>query len=257
LPTAIILPIFNEEKILLELIDLIARTMHDKIYRILAVDDGSTDQSTDILRELSKKYPIEITHFGENRGIRAVFFEGLRRVLTWKDFNDNDPIFIMESDGTSDPNLLVPMIDRIEKGAAVVIASRMTAGGKYEGFPPYRRWLSVIGNALLALRYQEYSVKDFTIFFRCYRRSVVEKLLSLVREEDFESSGFAVNVEILLMILQFTSDVEEIPHVYKYSLKQSKSKNSLLVSFIQTFSLLMKDPGKLIRKRLLSLSSPK
>lgn len=77
---SIITPVFNEE-------DIIANTLIKNIellrsknidYEIIVVEDGSTDNSLRILRNLAKKYPFKIVCHNENKGLGAAIKSGVK-----------------------------------------------------------------------------------------------------------------------------------------------------------------------------------
>ncbi|MDW8088027.1 MAG: glycosyltransferase, partial [Candidatus Calescibacterium sp.] len=67
----VLLPIYNEEPALRQLVQDIKSVM-DKMGRdwlIIACNDGSKDNSGQILKELSQKYPMDIITHNMNRGL--------------------------------------------------------------------------------------------------------------------------------------------------------------------------------------------
>ena len=70
---------------------LVAQTIHD--YEIIAVDDASTDNSLDILREYERKYPdkVKVVHYEVNKRQGGARNEGLKvAVGEWIGFIDSD-----------------------------------------------------------------------------------------------------------------------------------------------------------------------
>lgn len=95
--TCIILPFFNEE----EVIENIILKLLDKNYEIVAIDDGSTDNSFEIL----KKYPINIIKHPFNLGQGAAIQTG----IDFSKLNPNLDYFVtFDSDGQH-------QVDEIEK----------------------------------------------------------------------------------------------------------------------------------------------
>ena len=78
---SIVISLFNEEESLPELISWIEKVMAEKgyDYEIIMVDDGSTDASWKIVRELSAKNPdIRGISFRRNYGKSAALFHGFK-----------------------------------------------------------------------------------------------------------------------------------------------------------------------------------
>ena len=68
----ILMPAHNEANILPKLIPSIDQTINNSInYSFIICEDGSTDNTLDILFELKKKYPIKIIS-GKNRSIQKL-----------------------------------------------------------------------------------------------------------------------------------------------------------------------------------------
>ena len=68
---SIVIPLLNEEESIIELYDWIARVMKSNnfSYEVIYVDDGSTDNSYDVLKSLSEKYKeVKIIKFRTNHG---------------------------------------------------------------------------------------------------------------------------------------------------------------------------------------------
>lgn len=78
---SIVISLFNEEESLTELVEWIEKVMSKEGYRyeIIMVDDGSTDQSWNIVRCLSEKNPaIRGISFRRNYGKSAALFHGFK-----------------------------------------------------------------------------------------------------------------------------------------------------------------------------------
>lgn len=81
LDLSIVIPLYNEEESLRELAEWIERVCVDHGYtrEIIMIDDGSTDSSWDVIRELSKQYPsVKGIKFQRNYGKSPALFEGFK-----------------------------------------------------------------------------------------------------------------------------------------------------------------------------------
>lgn len=219
-----LVPVYNEQESIRGLILEIRRIFAARPYKIVAVDDGSKDNSSGILRAL-KADDLVVERFGANRDIGAVFSAGIERILSDSQGSD-DVMVIIESDQTSP----VTFVDRIlsgisEGGADIVIASRYKRGGGYCGFPLTRRIFSLCANRLMGLCFPVKGVSDYTIFFRGYRISLVRKAFDYFGAADLITSrGFVANAELLVKLSLFTRRISEVPFVYNYARKSGRSK---------------------------------
>lgn len=78
---SVIVPLYNEEESLPELMEWIDRVMqeHGYSYEVIMVDDGSSDRSWQVVRELASKYPqLKGIKFRRNYGKSAALNEGFR-----------------------------------------------------------------------------------------------------------------------------------------------------------------------------------
>ena len=76
---SLVISIYNEEESLSELMDWIAKVMQTNkfSYECIMIDDGSTDQSWDIMQGLKEKYPeIKGMRFRRNYGKSAAIYCG-------------------------------------------------------------------------------------------------------------------------------------------------------------------------------------
>lgn len=220
----IILAIYNEERAIPSLVSDIRSVMKKGEYKIIAVDDGSSDDSLKILQELMDN-DIIITPHKINLSIGAVFLTGFNKALE-ESKNDDDVIILMESDQTSDTELLKHLIDEIRcNGHDIAIASRFIKGGCYVNFPFLRKIYSVFANYLLSYFFPITGVKDYTIFYRSYRVGLLKKVRDFFGPYSFiQFRRFVSNSELLIKCSYFTKNFIEIPFSYDYSNKKGKSK---------------------------------
>jgi cellulose synthase/poly-beta-1,6-N-acetylglucosamine synthase-like glycosyltransferase len=111
-----VIPAYNAEKIIAESIKSIFRSNYPKSkIEVIAVNDGSTDRTLDILKNLSKKYPIKV-YSKKNQG-RKVFAlnYGLRKART-------PYVVALDADTVLSKNLLKKSIEHFSdpKVAAVI-----------------------------------------------------------------------------------------------------------------------------------------
>ncbi len=238
-----VLPIYNEEAALPNLLKLLAtQPLAPRIERtIIAVNDGSTDASGEILATLGQQYPIKTITHNPNRGIPGTFKSAFEYVL--QTVRDNDVVIVMESDCTSDPSLIPDLVQRINDGNDIVIASRHAHGGAYVRFPWFRTAASTIVNMALRVALHIPKVEDYTIFYRAYRGSIIKR--GFAGGVTFKAKkSFAVNGEVLLILSTFHPKIEEVPMRYDYGLKTSPSSMPLVATLVEYIRLAFLYMGK-------------
>jgi len=220
----IILAIYNEERALPHLIGDIRKLFHREPYKIVAVDDGSSDRSLEILKSLSGEDIIIAPH-QINLSIGAVFLTGFNTALN-DSKHGNDVIVLMESDQTSDVNLLGHLINEIRvKGNDIAIASRYIQEGGYVNFPLARKLYSVCANNIMRKFFPIPGVKDYTIFYRAYRSGLLKQVRDFFGPYSLiQFRRFVSNSELLIKAAYFTDKIVEVPFLYNYGNKKSKSK---------------------------------
>lgn len=224
--TIIILPAYNEEKNIKDVIIAIKQIFQENNmpFLIIVVNDGSTDNTKEIVENLITEYPIKIINFERNMGPGAVFKLGLKTACELSE-NNEDIIILIESDGTTNPNIMINMIKKIrEENKDIVIASRFIKDGKYVNFPIERKLLSICANYLMGFLYPIPDVKDYTIFSRAYKVSFLKQAFDIYGDKLIEAKWFAANTELLIKISRLKNiKVAEVPLIYSYDKKKSKS----------------------------------
>lgn len=109
---SVILPVFNEREnlrpLLLEIEEALVRT--GKTYEIIAIDDGSDDGSTALLKELTESHAaLRSVFFRKNSGQAAAFDAGFRNA-------SGDVVVTMDADLQNDPKDIPALIEKLESG---------------------------------------------------------------------------------------------------------------------------------------------
>ncbi len=251
-----IFPVYNEKDNLPGLIAGIRRMMAGKPYRMVAVNDGSTDGSLEFLKK-EQGNDLVISGSVINMNVGAVFSAGIHEAL--KGAADDDVVVIMESDQTSEQDLVLPMAGRITSGEAdIVVASRYLPGGKYVNFPLPRVVFSHCANRLMRAFFPVASVEDYTIFFRAYRAGVLKKASEYFGPFGLiQSKGFVANAELLVKLSLLTDKIIEVPFVYNYGKKKGASKINVLRTINEYFTLINYLKRIIAKHRTLFMSSNK
>ena len=231
------LPVYNEEDNIKKTIEELRSLMKGKDYKIVAVNDGSIDNSLKILNELKGK-DLVVEGSVVNMNVGAVFSLGIDRVLS--EAKDDDIMVIMESDQTSEVAIIKDLVGPVEKDAAdIVIASRYLKSGGYVNFPFLRLIFSYCANSLMKFYFPIQNVIDYTIFFRAYRIGLVKKATEhFGRFGLIQSKGFVANAELLIKLSIFTKKIKEVPFTYNYGKKIGQSKINIFRTINEYFVLI-------------------
>ncbi len=197
---SVIIPVYNEEKSVLEVLRAVnAQTVDGFTFEVVVVDDGSRDASSDLLEAHPELYA-KLIRLPENCGKGAAVKAGLGAASgEFVLFQDAD----LEYDPADYQRLLLP-IQRFD--ADLVVGSRFLA-------PRCTRvcyFWHKIGNSLITLCFNLLNNTTFTDIYSCY-------LLyrnTLVDPADLTSTGWAQHAEILSRATRASRCHYEVPVSY-------------------------------------------
>jgi len=171
---------------------------------VILVDDGSTDETLAIARDLSLSIFVHTRNLGYGANQKTCYTEALR--------DGADIVVMLHPDYQYDPALLPELIAPIEKGEAdIVLGSRFLQGtARRHGMPWWKyvsnRFLTGLENRVLGLRLSEYHTG-----YRAYSRRVLEELPFLLN-----SDKFVFDQEFLVQAAHLGFRIEETPVPAKY-----------------------------------------
>lgn len=235
----ITLPAYNEERTLPPLLDAIDEAMAENRieYRVIVVNDGSSDGTAAVVDRVRARIPVERIDHPTNRGLGETIRTGLVHAL--RSANDRDIIVTMDSDNTHTPGLIARMVRGIREGNDVVIASRYQPGARIKGLPLYRRLLSRGASVLFRVLFRTPNVRDFTCGFRAYRAGLLQQAFATYGDEFISQSGFSCMVDILLKLRRLDAIMTEVPLILRYDLKFGVSKMLVVKTIGETLRLIV------------------
>lgn len=169
----VILPCYNESPNLVKLIPKIGKSLTGD-YTIIAVNDGSSDETELVLREFSEKYPMVVITHDKNKGLQEALKTGLLEAIHLG--TQGDLVVTMDADNTHDPQYITKLAEAITKlNADVCIASRYVDGGMQVNVPFVRVVLSKGVNILLRIT-SGIPAKDLTSGYRMYKIECIKRI---------------------------------------------------------------------------------
>jgi dolichol-phosphate mannosyltransferase len=233
----IVLPCFNEEQNIKSLVYSLDEVLRPKIpYKIIAVNDGSCDRTSEVLKDLSADYSVEILEHKVNMGLGVALKTGL--LAAAEEVLDDDFVVTMDSDNTHDPKHVLEML-AAAGDASVVVGSRYVPGGRQLNVPAHRVLMSKAVN-LLVRKLFHLPVKDATSGFRCFRGDLLKRLRDTFGDRIIESDGFAASLELLLKAVNSGGIVAEVPIFLDYGKKGGASKMHLFSTIFRYVVLLLR-----------------
>ena len=191
---SVIIPIFNEEKTLLEIIDRVRKVDLDK--EIVVVDDFSTDRSREILKGVRD---IRIVHHARNMGKGAAIRTGLGHIK-------GEVVVIQDGDLEYDPSEFPALLEPILSGKADVVY-----GSRFLGNVQGMRLQNFLGNKALTLLTRMLYGARITDMETCYKMMRV----SVVGDLTLRANRFDFEPEITAKILKKGVRFREIPINYR------------------------------------------
>src|SRR5512136_553585 len=167
LDLSIVLPVFDEAGALpglhAELSSVLASL--GKSYEIVAVDDGSRDQSLSVLKQLAQADPrLVVISLRRNFGQTAAFAAGF-------DHSRGDVVITLDADGQNDPADIPVILSKLDEGYDIV------SGWRRNRKEPFflRRLPSIIANWLIS-RSTDVKLHDYGCSLKAYRNEVVKNV---------------------------------------------------------------------------------
>lgn len=232
------LPAFNEEAGLPKLLESFQQQMNASAYeyQVVIVDDGSTDGTLGVIREWSAKMPIELVRHVKNSGLGETIGDALH--LSAELAGPDDIVVTMDADNTHSPSLIPAMVEAIQNGSDLVIASRYRHGSEVLGLSVFRQLMSYSARFLFQIIFPIPGVRDYTCGFRAYRSSLLKAAFARFGETLAQERGFAAMSEILLKLRTMNLKFHEVPLVLRYDLKASESKMRVASTIMKTLSMM-------------------
>ena len=197
----VILPTFNEVATLGEVVSRLTQVVSEA--HILVVDDASSDGTAELADELSANSPsIFVLHRSAKLGLGTAYLEGFE----WAAARSYRRLVEMDADGSHLPEQLPELLRAARDGAGLVIGARWIEGGRVQGWPWYRRWISRTGTGVARVLLRS-RLHDITSGFRVIDQSWLSRL-----PEGFPSTqGYGFQVELAWGLEEAGCSIAEVP----------------------------------------------
>jgi len=176
----------------------------DTVNLVILVDDGSTDATLDVARQLGLEIFVHNRNYGYGANQKTCYAEALRAGA--------DIVVMVHPDYQYDPRLVPRIIEPIVEGDAdVVLGSRLKNGSAMaQGMPWWKylanRFLTGLENRVFGLSLSEYHTG-----YRAFRRDVLETVNFVAN-----SDGFVFDQEIIAQVVAARFKIAEIAVPTRY-----------------------------------------
>ena len=210
-----------------------AKTLHmtyadlprDMVDLVIVVDDGSSDETAKIARELGLELFVHDRNYGYGANQKTCYREALKAGA--------DIVVMVHPDYQYDPTLLPEVVRPIQDGRAdVVLGSRLMGDSPMkQGMPWWKyvsnRFLTWVENVAFGLKLSEYHTG-----YRAFRRDALESV-----NLETNSDKFIFDQEILAQVVALGMRITEVPVPTRYFAQASSA--SFFQSTIYGFSILL------------------
>ncbi len=236
--TYFLLCAYNEEKNIVSLIKNIKNYFIYE-YKIVVVDDGSTDNTIHELKKVQSENIFIISH-KKNLGLGCALKTGFLYIIKNLNINSKDIIITMDADNTHPPELSNFMVEKIMDGYDIIVASRYQPQSKQYKVAFYRKLISFIARIVLKIIFPYRSIKDYTSGYRAYSGKIIKLLYQKFKEDFIEEKNFVVQTELLTKIFLFSPKIYEVPFCLRYDRKYGKSKLKIVKDILSYLKFLIK-----------------
>ena len=174
----IIVPLYNEEENLADFYNEVKKALENIEYRIIFINDGSSDNSLKVLKDLYKfdKKRVRVVSFSRNFGKESAIYAGLKN-------SNAEYTAIIDADLQQDPNYLLDMLNKLDKNNDVDSICMIQAQKKNRFFQKlFYKFINKISKT---------NFVNGASDFRMFRKKVVESILSLSEKNRFSKGIFS------------------------------------------------------------------
>lgn len=180
---SLIIPCYNEEDCLMAFdteMNRVIEQMSDYEFEIIFVNDGSRDNTLDIIKKLSEKRDyVRYLSFSRNFGKEAAMYAGFCNVT-------GDYVAIMDADLQDPPSLLPEMAEILETGEYDSVATRRVTRA---GEPPIRSFFARCFYRLIN-KISDTDIVDGARDYRLMKREMVEAIVKMSENNRFSKGIF-------------------------------------------------------------------
>ena len=199
---SVIVPCFNEERTIYQNIKKIFRYLETNFesFEIIAVNDGSTDETMRELKKIQDKIPLAIINNYVNEGKGKAVRDGILQ-------SNGEIVMFLDADLAIPIEELSRFIAKINDGHDIVIASRFVPGIIIsQKVLWHRKIMEKIFRIIRIIILNNFKVKDTQCGFKVFRRNAAIKIFSFMT-----TKRFAFDAEIIFLAGKFRYKIKELP----------------------------------------------
>ena len=221
---SVIIPCFNEERTIQEVVKRIKNVGIDNL-EIIIVDDGSTDGTNSKIEEITNQSKIIHLKHSKNQGKGAAIKTGVKKVT-------NDIVIIQDADLEYNPNDYINLIyPFFEADADVVYGSRFLGSLKYTRIHFFWHYLANKLLTFLCNIFTNLNMTDMETGYKVFKKDVIKSI-------NIEEKSFGVEPEVTIKLAKKKYRFFEVPISYNGRSYEEGKKIGLKDAFVAVFCIL-------------------
>ena len=197
----VVVPVYNEESALARSVGILGDYLKKHItcrWQIVIADNGSTDGTLAIAKELAGKYPfvrcVQLELKGRGRALRKAWLE-----------SEADVVSYMDVDLSTNLDAFPELIGSLDAGNDIAIGSRLMPGSRVIGRSLKREITSRSYNLLIKALFAP-GIRDAQCGFKAVKREVARDIVPFIKDQ-----AWFFDTELLLLARRRGYRIKEVP----------------------------------------------
>lgn len=245
----ICIPALNEARTIGVLLWKIRQVMDEfpRDYHVLVLDDGSTDDTREVLEPYLRVLPVTVLRNERTQGYPAALERLIREAANRSTHPKRDVVVTLQADFTESPDDIPQLLKKLEGGADVVGVTVTATEGE---LPRAVRWSRRGLPWLLSGAKVPKELGDPLTGFRAYRVSVLRRALQDSEGRPLLTKhGWAANAELLLCVLPHVRRAEGAEVALRYTRRERPTRFRPWSTALELWDLARKAPRRLAQAR--------
>ena len=218
------LPVHNEEHTIGVLMWKIRKVFAElgRDFRILVVDDASTDGTADVLEPYRRILPLTVYRNATRQGYAASLERLIREAAHVSRYPKRDAVLVMQADFTDGPEMIPEMLRRFQGGADLVAGRSVNV----REAPRAVRLARIGAGMLVKPQGTAAEIEDPFCGFRMYRLVALKRALNEVPDGGalLRHEGWASSLELLTAVTPYLRSAAQVDISTDYSRRYRRSR---------------------------------
>ncbi len=197
---SIVVPAYNEETTISKVLTALLEELPD-LHEIIVVDDGSKDQTPNIVTEFALDHPqVHLIRQPSNQGKTSALRTGFAA-------STGDIVIVQDADMEYDPVDIPPLIQPILQGKADVVYGSRFMIRKASRILYFRHFMANQVLTFLSNLLTDLNLSDVETGYKAFRGEIIRNMV-------IESRGFGFEIEVTAKVAKLRCRIFEVPISY-------------------------------------------